>query len=241
MAGRTPEERVPVPLARQEWVSTTFLHWPFEPGIVQRLLPEGLRVDERQGAAWVSLTPFVLARFRPPVGPAIPRLATFPETNLRTYAVGPDGRDGIWFLDIEVASALMAGVMRTVLDLPYDTAAMSVDESGPIRYRSERSVDGGTVGHDITVAPGPRLADDGEDSLDQWLAGRWRAFSRRAGRLLATPVRHEPWDLHAAELLACEENLLDHVGLEPGQPPIVRFAPSVSVRLGPPSPVRGSA
>lgn len=240
MAGRMPEERVPVALARQEWLSTTFLHWPFEPGAVQRLLPEGLRADERQGSAWVSLTPFVLARFRPPAGPAIPRLSTFPETNLRTYAVGPDGRDGIWFLDIEVASVLMTTAMRTVLDLPYNTAVMSVDQSDQVHYRSERSVDGATVGHDITVVPGPRLADDGEDSLDQWLAGRWRAFSRRAGRLLATPVRHQPWELHSAELLACEENLLDHVGLEPDQPPIVQFAPRVSVRLGPPTPVRGS-
>lgn len=238
MAGRTPEERVPVALARQEWVSTTFLHWRIEPGDVQRLLPDGLRVDEREGAAWVSLTPFVLARFRPPVGPPIPRLSTFPETNLRTYAVGPDGRDGIWFLDIEVASGLMARAMRASLDLPYNKAVMAVDGSGPVRYRSERAAGGRTVGHDITVAPGSRLLDDGEDSLDQWLAGRWRAFSRRGGRLLATPVHHQPWDLHAAELVACRENVLDHVGLEPDQPPLVRFAPCVSVRLGRPSRVR---
>lgn len=89
----------------------------------------------------------------------------------------------------------------------------------------------------ITLAPGTRLPDDTEDSVDQWLAGRWRAFSRKRGRLLATPVRHQPWDLHAAELLACEENLLEHVGLKADEPPIVRFASCVSVSLGAPSPV----
>lgn len=36
----------------------------------------------------------------PPLGP----LSTFPETNVRTYARGPDGRDGLWFLSLEADS-----------------------------------------------------------------------------------------------------------------------------------------
>ncbi len=249
MAGRWPEEDVRVPVARQTWRTMTFLHWRFQPEVVQRLLPEGLRVHERDGAAWVSLTPFVLADFRLGVGPAIPRLSTFPETNLRTYVVGPDGRDGIWFLDMEVASAAAAVALRSVLSLPYRVAEMEVDEAGPVRYRSTRRVsrgaDSATVGHDIVIAPGAPLSGtdgDADDSLDHWLAGRWRAISRPAGQLVATPVRHEPWPLRGAEVLRLDESILAHAGLaRPVEPPLVRYAPGVSVSLGAPGLVRQAA
>jgi len=44
--------------------------------------------------AWVGLTRFVLGDLRTPVAPAPPWFSRFPETNVRTYVVGPDGREG---------------------------------------------------------------------------------------------------------------------------------------------------
>ncbi len=40
------------------------MHWAMEPSAVQQLLPPGLTVDEFDGTAWVSLTPFVMADIR---------------------------------------------------------------------------------------------------------------------------------------------------------------------------------
>jgi uncharacterized protein len=51
-------------------------------------------VDEYDGMAWVSLTPFLMAAVRPAGVPIEPGFSTFPETNLRTYVRRPDGRDG---------------------------------------------------------------------------------------------------------------------------------------------------
>ena len=37
-----------------------------------------------------------------------------PETNLRTYVQGPDGRDGVWCLSLDIGSATLAAVLRRV-------------------------------------------------------------------------------------------------------------------------------
>src|ERR671932_566151 len=104
VSGRLPDQRVRWPVVCQRWVTMTFLHWAYDPAAVQRLLPPGLEVDTHDGAAWVSLTPFVMRDFRPPCAPAVPGLSHFPETNLRTYVRGPEGGDGLWFLSLEAAS-----------------------------------------------------------------------------------------------------------------------------------------
>jgi uncharacterized protein YqjF (DUF2071 family) len=235
MAGREPEYRVERPLVRQDWRTMTFVHWRYDPALIQALLPDDLEVHVRDGAAWVSLTPFVLARFRPPVGPPVPLLSTFPETNLRTYAIGPDGRDGIYFLDVEAASAPTTLALRVLLDLPYHRAAMRVDVQPTVRYRSDRRTSAGSVGYDMRVEIGEPLPVQGQDSLDQWLAGRWRAYGRLFGHRVAVPVEHQPWQLFKATLLDPPGNLLASAHLpEPPDAPIVRYSPGVSVALGVP-------
>src|ERR1700677_1563023 len=90
------------PAMRQRWEQLTFLHWPYEPAVVQRLLPAGLRVDEFDGAAWVGLVP-VFMRVATAGGTEVPWASDFCETNVRTYAVDRDGRPGIWFLSLDAA------------------------------------------------------------------------------------------------------------------------------------------
>ena len=66
-------------------------------------------------------------------------MSTFPETNLRTYVRGPDGRDGIWFFSLEADSLPLVLGARTLYGVPYRWADMSVERTGDvIRYRSRR-------------------------------------------------------------------------------------------------------
>jgi hypothetical protein len=58
MPSLSPDERARPPVLKAGWLRQTFLHWPFRPADVQVLLPPGLLVDEYDGMAWVSLTPF---------------------------------------------------------------------------------------------------------------------------------------------------------------------------------------
>ncbi len=240
MAGRNPEESVPVPVAHQGWRRVTFLHWAYDPDLVRPLVPTELDLDLADGSAWVSLTPFDVVGFRPVGLPALPGLSSFPETNLRTYVRGPDGRDGLWFLSLEVESAPTVAGARIAYGVPYHLAKMQVeevDDSTAIRYRSTR-VGADEVGHDLVVRPLDPLSDGERTPLDDWLTGRWRAYGRRAGMLLEVPVAHQPWPLSGGKVEALHETITSAAGLAPpSEPPLVHTSSGVDVRLGPPRPL----
>lgn len=214
MSGRRPDSDVGVPVLRQAWRSVTFVHLPYDPDEVQRLLPEGLTVDVFGDSAWVSLTPLVMAEVRPAPLPAAVSLPSFPETNLRTYVRGPGGADGLWFFSLDVTSAAFAAAARALLGAPYAAADLEVDVradgqpgAGLVTYRGRR---GDEAAYEIALRPGAPLTPE---PLDDWLTGRWRAYTCHAGVLLETPVAHEPWPLRAAEVVACEETLTGAAGL----------------------------
>ena len=228
MAGRLPEERVPKPVTYQRWGSLTFLHWRFEPELIQRRLPEGFTIDTFDGAAWVSMTPFVMT-FRVAGLPPIPGMRSFPETNVRTYVVGPDGHDGIWFFSLEASSLPLVVGARAFYRVPYRWAEMTVDAGTEVRYRSRRRLDR-TAGHDITIRPGAPI--EGTE-LDHWLSGRWRGWTRIAGQACSVPAEHPPWPLCEATVVSLDESLLAVNGLRrPAEPPLARFSPGTDVRLG---------
>ena len=210
----------------------TFLHWAYAPGQLRPLLPSELGVDTWEGEAWVSVTPFVMVDFRLPGLPAVPGVSTFPETNVRTYVRGPDGRDGLWFLSLEADSLPTVLAASSVYGVPYRWADMAVDEGEVVRYRSHRRA-APTVGHDIQVRVGSPCPAPSE--LDHWLTGRWRAWTKIARGLATAPVEHQPWPLWDATVVQLEESLLSAVGLpEPDRPPLVQYSPGVDVRLGAP-------
>lgn len=234
MAGRRPEEQVERPVTRQWWRFLTFLHWPFEPAAIQSRLPAGFEVDTFDGAAWVTMTPFLMT-FRVVGLPPLPWTSTFPETNLRTYVRGPDGRDGLWFFSLEAQSLPLVLAASTLYGVPYRWAEMDVQLGTTIRYRSRRR-HGEPAGHDITVRPGAPLADP--PALDNWLSGRWRAWTHTAGRFCTVPASHPPWPLQQAEVVAFDESLFAVNGLSrPGDPPLARYSLGTRVRLGLPRPV----
>jgi uncharacterized protein YqjF (DUF2071 family) len=224
------EQRVRLAALRADWMTQTFVHWPFRPEAVQALLPEELIVDEYDGAAWVGLTPFVMADVRlPGIPAALPGLPTFAETNLRTYVRYRDGRDGLWFLSIEVAFPPM--LAARAIGAPYSPGTLSV------------SVDGDTVSYtgsrwssDASYRLHVRRGDPIEPTeRDVWLTSRWRAYTRRLGMLWVTPVEHEPWPLAHATVDGLEETLTTAAGL--GEPPlgepVVHFSDGVrQVQLG---------
>ncbi|MEU6682764.1 DUF2071 domain-containing protein [Streptomyces sp. NPDC046832] len=231
MVAYEAEQRVHLPALRAGWLTQTFVHWSFPPEAVQRLLPAELIVDEYEGAAWVGLTPFVMADVRPPGVPAA-RTPTFAETNLRTYVRRRNGRDGLWFLSIEVACPLM--LAARAIGAPYTPGVLSVTRSGDtVSYAGSRWVGG----------PSYRLVVRPRDPVhpterDVWLTSRWRAYTRRLGLLWETPVEHEPWPLATAAVDVLEETLTTAAGLPtPLGEPLVHFSEGVKhVRLGPSRP-----
>jgi uncharacterized protein len=217
-------------MVRQRWRDVSFLHWAYEPAVVQSLIPADLKVDTFDGRAWVGLTPFLVEDFGLPRLPAVPHLSTFPETNVRTYVVGPDGRDGLWFLTLEVDSVTTAIAARSVLGVPYRWADMSVDSHDPyISYRSRRRL-GRHVGHDVVVQRGRPCHND---PLAEWLTGRWRAWTRIGSRLVTVAAEHQPWPLFSGEVVSLEQNLLASLGLpRPDDQVLLHMSPGVTAKLG---------
>ncbi|MFF7840536.1 YqjF family protein [Streptomyces ossamyceticus] len=222
-----------MPVLRAGWATQAFVHWPFRPDQVQALLPEGLEVDTYEDTAWVSLTPFVMADVRTPGLPASARgLPTFAETNLRTYVRTPDGRDGLWFLSIEVGCPLM--LAARAFGAPYRLGRLRTSRDlTAVSYAGARW--SGGASYRLVVRPGEPIRPA---ERDVWLTSRWRAYTSRFGRIWETPVEHEPWPLCEATVDAVEETLTTAAGLPaPGAEPLAHFSPGVRhVRLGRPRP-----
>ncbi|HEX8509218.1 MAG TPA: DUF2071 domain-containing protein, partial [Propionibacteriaceae bacterium] len=91
------------PLLDQQWRDLTFLHWRVQPERVAPLLPPGTRPDLYDGSTWVGLIPFRLTGAAFGSGPPLPYVGSFPETNVRLYAVDAAGRRGVVFSSLEAA------------------------------------------------------------------------------------------------------------------------------------------
>lgn len=245
MSGRHPDEAVPVPVNLQTWSHLTFLHFPYEVGAVQRLVPDGLRVQSWEGVTWVGLTPFRMNDVRLPGLPSPPGWRAFPELNVRAYVERPDGRDGLWFLGMLVPRLSFLAALRSV-GLPYALtgAGLRLEPDRwdyrfgtPWRVRSR-----GDDWFAARVVVGAPLQEDERTPMLESLCGRWSAFHRRARVLWRTPVQHEPWPLHHATVTGRTTAPLKWVGLpEPEVAPMVHAAPAVHARLGPLRPARPRA
>jgi uncharacterized protein len=231
MAGREPEERVALPSVHQAWRQVTFLHWRVDVATITPLLPDVLEPDVIDGSAWIALTPFCVERYRLLGAVPVPFESSFPETNVRTYVRDKrDGRDGLRFLSIDVASVsnVLGGRLAGV---PYHRSAMSVSGETLIRYSCRRHGAGGaSVGHEIAVEPGDPIA--APDHLLTSLTGRWRAYTSVGGRTFPVPVEHEPWPLRAASIVSLDESLSAAVGLALAGEPLVHYSDGVDARIG---------
>lgn len=220
------------------WDIIAFLHWPFRPADIAHLVPDETVVLTYDGMAWVTITPFFI-RVRPPGVPVVPPRWAFPETNLRTYVAGPGGRQGLWFLRMEVTAPWFVATLRT-LGLPYVRRQMSVEvEEDHVAYRSLPYAASPDGGHHIVVRPGDVLRPPEGGPWERFVTARWGAFHRVGRRLLYTPVEHDPWRLQAAAVQVCSvDALFRDAGLPaPADPPVAQFSPGVRVRVGVPKPI----
>lgn len=255
-AGRMAVEPVspvgpPLPgraLLRQRWEDLVWAHWPVEPSVVAPLLPPGCRPDVLDDRTWVGLVPFRMRGIGLTAGPAVPLLGSFPEINVRLYSVGPDGRRGVVFRSLDATRLLPVVVARAAFGLPYVWSRARVRATGPtdrpgtaLEYRVARRRSPAAppaARSTLRVRVGEPVVGD---ELDHFLTARWGYHAVVRGRTVFAPVLHEPWPIHAAELLELDDELVAAAGLPaPTEAPHVRCSPGVDVVVGRPRPV-GSA
>lgn len=235
----------PVPVRRaimvQEWENLVYLHWAYNPEVVQSLLPKGLEVDTFDGAAYVGLIPFQMRGLGLPHLPAIPYLGTFPEVNVRTYVIR-NGIPGVWFFSLDINRIAPTVMARTAYSLPYCFGKVSHEVRGSsapeyvktlVQRRWPTSTTSPATHLEIEV--GEKIDDPCE--RDIFLSARWGLYSAtRRGNVRYAAVEHEPWPLFSAHATRVEDTLVTAAGLPaPEGEPLALFSPGVSVRVGLPS------
>jgi uncharacterized protein YqjF (DUF2071 family) len=220
---------------RQRWERLTFLHWPFDSAVVQRLLPAGLQIDTFGGVAWVGLVPFFMRVSA--AGGRVPWASDFCETNVRTYVRDGDGRAGIWFFSLDAARLGAVAVARATYRLPYHWSSMRLAERGEeTTYTCRRLLPGSRdVTSRVQISVGDRFSADELAERDHFLTARWMLFSSSGTWHRSARAWHQPWPLHRAEVLACDDHLIAAAGLpQPRGEPLVHYSPGVDVRIGRP-------
>jgi uncharacterized protein len=225
---------VPRPLLTVQWRDLAFLHWPVAPAVAAALLPRGVRPDMFGGESYVGLVAFRMHRTGWLGLPGLPYLGSFPETNVRLYSAGPDGRRGVVFLSLDAARLVPVLAGRAGFRLPYQWSAMRVRRDGDVvSYASRRRWPGTPARLRMAVSVGERIAKISD--LERFLTARWGLHAAwHAGGLRYVPNEHPSWPLHRAVLLGLQENLIAAAGLPPpaGAPVSVLFSPGVPVRVG---------
>lgn len=205
LAARTPDGRAKL-VMHQRWSCLLFLHWRFEPEVLQATLPDGLHIDTFDGSAWVGIVPFMMRDVRPAGLPAVPWLSNFLELNVRTYVYDDEGTPGVWFysLDCERAAAVWAG--RNRFKLPYYHARMKCAVGQDIHYTCRRDDRYGGIPEGDFRLSVYRYKGVGEkreaapDSLEFFLLERYYLFAQEGEKLRRGQVAHEPYVFRDAEV-----------------------------------------
>jgi uncharacterized protein YqjF (DUF2071 family) len=220
----------------QTWHDLAFLHWPVEPGSLAKRIPDGLTLEEFDGAAWVGVAPFRISRATLRGVPPLPWLSAFPETNVRTY-VRRDDRPGVWFFSLDADSHLGVLGGQWLFELPYVYAEIDVREKeGMVLYElRRRSGFRFSASYEATGAAQQSVPG----SIEHFLTERYRLYARSAGgRLHYADIHHVPWPLQPGRAEIRENGLLGANGLEVAGAPMVHFSRQLDVAIWPLKPVR---
>lgn len=220
-------------IASQRWSDLTFLHWRVASAEVAPLLPPGISPDEFDGTSWVGLIPFRLDRATLFGSPPVPYVGSFVEINVRLYGVDWFGRRGVVFRSLEASRLAAVAAARAAFGLPYFWSRTTMQREGSL-YGYDTRRHGGGPSSAIRARAGSPIRTG---PLADFLTARWGMFTRRGRRTLWVPNEHDPWRLHAAELIDLDDELVAAAGL-PGivdrRPDSVLFSSGVTTRFGRP-------
>lgn len=226
-------ERPPgLPIMHQTWGKLLFMHWPMQEALLRPLIPDRLTIDTFKGTAWIAITPFGMWDVRPLFSPRLPWLSSFHELNVRTY-VHLDGVPGIWFLSLDINSAVAVLAAREFFHLPYLNATIDLkQEAFRIDYRLRRAKPEAAFEASWTI--GDFLPYSHPGSLEFFLTERYCFYCAYKQKLYRCRVFHPPWPLQEARLQSYASNMIQSHDLPaPKDAPLVHYSEAVKVDIWP--------
>ena len=219
----------------QTWEDLLFAHWPVDGDALRRLLPEAVRLQTHEGAAWLGITPFRAGALRLRGTLPLPRVSSFLELNVRTY-VTAGGKPGIWFFSLDASSRLAVEAARRTYKLPYFQARIGATPRGDwIEYESARI--GNSQGPHVFSARYRASGDEfhaAPGSLEEFLVERYCLYTAdERGRLYRAEIHHSPWPLRPAEATVELNTMAPGELALPGGEPLLHFARAQDVVVWP--------
>jgi len=212
-------------LMTQTWNDLLFAHWPMDVVRLRPLIPRAFDIDLFDGTSWIGVVPFHMTNVGARGLPLLPRVAAFPELNVRTYVRVGD-RPGVYFFSLDAASVAAVRTARALLNLPYYAASMTVESNGPaIVYRSARS-SGPAAEFQGTYEPIDEPFSPRVGTLEYFLTERYCLYNvDRRGNPYRLDIHHPVWRLQAARAELERNTMTIPCGVPlPDQPPLLHFA-----------------
>ncbi len=197
----------------QTWHDLLFAHWTIDPAQLRSRIPAAFNLDLYEGRAWIGIVPFRMSNVAPRAVPSVPWVSAFAELNVRTY-VRVGERPGVYFFSLDAASAVAVKTARTLFNLPYHMAAMTVSANEEsFEYHSRRK------GHpaalfNATYGPVGAAFTPQQDTLEYFLTERYCLYHHdRAGVPYRMEIHHPPWTLQLAQAQVVQNTMATASGL----------------------------
>jgi uncharacterized protein len=209
----------------QTWTNLLFAHWPVDAAAIRAKVPSEFELDLFDGQAWLAVVPFYMSNVGPRALPALPFASEFEELNVRTYVRVGD-RPGVYFFSLDAASAFAVTTARTLLNLPYFSATMTMGLRGDeVEYDSRRGEEPAAsftaryrpIGAPVAPTPG---------TLEYFLTERYCLYHVDGrGRPYRLEIHHPVWPLQVAEATIERNSMASAAGFDlPDRPPVLHFA-----------------
>lgn len=225
-------------LMTQTWHELLFAHWRMDASELRRMIPSPFELDLFNGEAWVGIVSFYMTNVGLRATPSVPWLSAFPELNVRCYVRVAD-RPGVYFFSLDAGRRLAVAAARTLFNLPYYPASMTVEHRlDGVSYRSVRHAAGpaefratyGPVGTPFTGFPGSR---------EYFLTERYCLYHHHhRGKPYRLEIHHPPWTLQVARADITTNTMAaaSHLAVS-GPPALLHFARRQDVVAWAPTPI----
>ena len=209
----------------QTWHDLLFAHWPVNAAQLRPKIPADFTLDLFDGSAWLGIVPFHMTNVAPRGVPALRWVSEFPEVNVRTYVRVAD-EPGIYFFSLDAGSAFAVHAARTMLNLPYFIASMSViKENGVVRYESRRDGDRSDAELRATYGPVGDPVRPARGSLEYFLTERYCLYNlSHHDEPYRLDIHHVPWPLQPARAEFAANTMAEVHGITlPDEPAVLHY------------------
>ena len=206
----------------QEWNRAIFIHWVVPYDLLRAIIPSRLNIDTFDGNCYVSLVAFTMEKIRPRFLPSIGYISNFDEINIRTY-IDNDGKQGVYFLNIEAGKTISAGIAKALSGLPYEKANIHRTDHSyySINSKKDYALDTEYEIQEIVSA---------KTELDKWLTERYCLYLDQQNELYRYDIHHKEWEIKKVHIKRLHADYkIGKIDLQRLKPDLTHYSEGIKV------------